>query len=346
MVRTAAAAPRSPASVGPDPTPHQEVSWWLVVALATAVLVSTTAAALVAHGTGAPGAGSVITVVAPVARALWLLGAVGAIGALVVAVLLPVARHGTLPATARPLAVAARRWAMLWGVAALCSMVLDLSRAGGSPVMDVFLGDDGGVAAATLRGEVRGLAVTAWAAGTVACFARVVQTRRGGCALLLVALGGLVPPALSGHSGSAPVEALAFGSILVHVVAVTLWMGGLLALCAHADRTARRDLTLLLRFSRLALVCFVAVVCSGVARVASSLTFDQLLDSGVYGVLLAVKVSVLLVLGGIGLLHRRRALPALGEGRPANFWSLVVVELVLMATALGLAVTLGSTAPA
>ena len=69
-----------------------------------------------------------------------------------------------------------------------------------------------------------------------------------------------------------------------------------------------------------------------------------------YGQLILAKTAATLVLGGIGLMHRRWVIPQLGSrarGRSARrvLWQLVVVELLIMGATSGIAVALGRSAP-
>ena len=52
---------------------------------------------------------------------------------------------------------------------------------------------------------------------------------RGSVALLCLGIGGLIPPTLTGHSATGNSHHSAVTSLLVHVVAMTLWVGGLVA---------------------------------------------------------------------------------------------------------------------
>ena len=69
-----------------------------------------------------------------------------------------------------------------------------------------------------------------------------------------------------------------------------------------------------------------------------------------YGQLILAKAAATLVLGGIGLMHRRWVIPQLGSqggGLSARrvLWQLVVVELLVMGATSGVAVALGRSAP-
>ena len=78
--------------------------------------------------------------------------------------------------------------------------------------------------------------------------------------LLVISLLGLVAPVFQSHAESSGSHGLAIGSLVIHVVALSLWVGGIFALTVlnPADRPIA-----LPRFSQLALWAAIAVVASG-----------------------------------------------------------------------------------
>jgi putative copper export protein len=314
---------------------------FVIVVTAVTASVATNPQILQPAVQGLREAGLFTEMAAPVARALRVLGAVATVGALVVALLTGTAgRQGR----GTRLQVAAGRWAFLWAVAAGCSLVLELSQVSGLPVSEVLRGE-GGNAAAGIAAQVTGLALSAWLAALVSFFASRVESIPGLRLVLLVAVVGLVIPELTGHSGHSGFNPLALGALSLHVLAVSAWAGGLLALCAHLDSQTRQDSVLLHRFSAMALACYVVVAVSGAANLYARLSWAELVESGPYAVLLLLKVTGFLALGFFGLTHRRRTLRRMSAGEDASFWSLAAVEVAVMAAILGLAVTLTATAP-
>ena len=314
---------------------------FVLVSTALAASIATNPQVLEPAARGLRDAGVFTDVAAPVARALRVLGAVATVGALTVALLTgSTAQHSR----AMSLKVAAGRWALLWALAAGCSLVLELSQVSGLPVSEVLRGE-GANAASGIAAQVTGLALAAWLAALVSFFARRVESIAGLRVVLLVAVVGLVIPVLTGHSGHAGFNPVALATLSLHVIAVSAWAGGLLALCAHADPQTRLDSGLLRRFSAMALVCYVVVAASGVANLWTRLSWAELVESGPYAILLLLKVTGFIALGAFGLAHRRRTLRRAAAGESASFWSLAAVEVAVMAAVLGLAVTLTATAP-
>jgi cytochrome c oxidase assembly factor CtaG len=64
-----------------------------------------------------------------------------------------------------------------------------------------------------------------------------------------------------------------------------------------------------------------------------------------YGAMVLVKAGALLVLGGVGVLHRRRTVGRVVAGRRRAFVRLALVEVLLMSATVAIAVVLSRTAP-
>jgi copper transport protein len=141
--------------------------------------------------------------------------------------------------------------------------------------------------------------------------------------IVLLALGAAylaVAPALAGHASLESPVAVFFPVDVVHVLAASVWVGGiaclLLALPAatrelHGSDRSRLLLATLARFSPLALGAVVAIAITGVVQAYIDVrTLHGLLHS-TYGALILVKVALLLMLISLGWINRERVLPAL-----------------------------------
>jgi copper transport protein len=141
--------------------------------------------------------------------------------------------------------------------------------------------------------------------------------------LVPLALGAAylaITPALAGHASIESPTWLFFPSDVLHVLAASVWVGGiaclLLALPAAtralpgAER-GRLLLATLARFSPLALAAVVTIAITGVVQALIDVrSFDGLLHT-TYGALVIVKVGLLLALISLGYVNRERVLPAL-----------------------------------
>ncbi|MBO1269844.1 cytochrome c oxidase assembly protein [Arthrobacter cavernae] len=199
------------------------------------------------------------------------------------------------------------------------------------------------------------LAVTIIAAVvTTALFG--VRSLTGLAITLVLALAGLVPTALIGHSSSSSDHEGAINSLGLHLVGVSTWVGGIIMLAVlsgllRGSKTAgTTDITgqTLRRFSALAGFAFVLVFASGVVNASIRITNWGDLTGSAYGQLILAKAAATLVLGGIGFMHRQWVIPQLGRNAMSArrvLWQLVLVELLVMGATSGLAVVLGRSAP-
>jgi cytochrome c oxidase assembly factor CtaG/putative copper export protein len=190
----------------------------------------------------------------------------------------------------------------------------------------------------------RALAAQMVLAAALAVTAFLVESTAGAVWLLVLALACLVPQALVGHAASAVGHTLAVGSLLVHVLAASLWVGGLLGLALAARRGVAGLRHAVPRFSTLALWCFTAVAVSGVVNAAVRLGSVEALLTTSYGGLVLAKTGALLVLAAFGQRQRSLVVPGLVRGSaPVAFAKVAVAELAVMAATFGLAVALGRT---
>jgi cytochrome c oxidase assembly factor CtaG/putative copper export protein len=128
-----------------------------------------------------------------------------------------------------------------------------------------------------------------------------IRTVAAANALLLLSLVGVIAPIFASHSASSGSHALAVGSLIVHVVALTFWVGGLIAITvlSATDRA-----TALPRFSSLSLWAVIAVVISGSANAWARLNFQSAWNSN-YARIVILKVVLTSVLIYLGYLNRR-----------------------------------------
>jgi len=295
--------------------------------------------------TGLPAAGRLVEWGLPVATLTGRVAAVGTVGTLLFAAVLLPGRGGMPAPESRRALRATTAWALAWAAAMALGALLTLSRLVGTAPTElswaslrVFVEDTGAGRAALL-----GVALA-----SVVAIAASRVTAAGARILLAAALTALVlPVVLSGHSSAAQDHLAAVTTLGVHVVAATVWIGGLLALLVHG----RRDAALAdaaPRYSRLALAAFLATAVSGVLAawlvLGGSGAVLAALGTG-YGALLVAKTAGLALLGLLGWLHRRRALPLLRAGAAGGFRRLAAGEVALMLATVTLAVALAASPP-
>ncbi len=315
-------------------------------ALATTVLVVSLVGAGGAPEPGLPGlpdAGLLTGWGLQAATLLFELAAVGAVGCLLTGSVLAPSPDGSLRGSGLRALRAATAWAAVWAVSAALASVLTLSEILGQPVPELATGGSSAWGQLVALAQPRALLTTAAAAVVVAVCARAVRTPAGGRVLVTAALLGLTPVLFTGHSAQAADHGLATTSLVVHVLAATVWVGGLLGLLLHL----RRDDAALVRavpvFSAMALVCFVLVGASGLVSAWTRLGGSLEAWTSGYGLLVVAKVAAFAALGAVGWLHRRRSVRALAAGAPRAFVRLAAGEVLLMAATVGLAVALART---
>ena len=156
-----------------------------------------------------------------------------------------------------------------------------------------------------------------------------------------IAIAGLYPLAASGHVSGDAGHALAVNSLLMHLVGISIWVGGLIALYAVFKGGNERTAVLVSRYSTLAFVAFIMVAVSGVTSGIIRLYEPADLFSS-YGLLLMLKAALLVVLGLFGARHRLGLVKKLAE-RSVSFWRLAIFELGVMGLAVGMGTALART---
>ncbi len=173
-------------------------------------------------------------------------------------------------------------------------------------------------------------------------FALAFKSQLGGAINAAIALAGLYPLAESGHASADAGHALAVNSMLMHLVGVSVWVGGLVALFAVFGYDSDRAKVLTSRYSTLALFAFVIVSISGMTSGFIRLySFADLFSN--YGLLLIGKAGLLILLGAMGALHRRSLIDKMSNG--SGFLKLASFEVFVMGLAIGLGTALARTAP-
>ncbi len=178
----------------------------------------------------------------------------------------------------------------------------------------------------------------------VATLAVLVRSLKGTMAVAVFALAALVPLAVSGHASGTAGHAMAVNSIGLHLLAVVVWVGGLVALrAASIGESAEVSAVQVRRYSTLALAAFGVTAVSGSASALVRVQVDQLFTT-TYGLLVIAKVATFVLLGAFGAFYRLRVIDRI-ESQKISRWfgRLVLVELAVMGVAMGLAATLSRT---
>lgn len=312
--------------------------------VAVGLLALTGAADFATEGLTDPGA--VTRYGVTVARMVAEIAAVICVGSLLLAAFfVPPQRSGSLAADGYAALRAAGFAAWAWFLGSVASAYFSAADGSGRPITDV-LDPHIFVLLVDAIEQPKAWLITALIALAVAVGCRWVLSWGWTAALFLVAVGGLVPVAVTGHSASGGAHDVATNSLLYHLIAAALWVGGLIALLALGRRGGPMLPLAARRFSRLALVCWIAMAVSGVVNGLVRVAPSDLLDTD-YGLLLIAKVAALVVLGVFGQQQRTRGVRALTEsGSRGPLLQLAGVEILIMFVTLGIATALARTPPA
>ncbi|HET9257698.1 MAG TPA: cytochrome c oxidase assembly protein, partial [Pseudonocardiaceae bacterium] len=294
-------------------------------------------------GLGVPDPGLFTRAALPAGRVISECAAVVAVGSLLLAAfLVPPQPSGYFDTGGYAAVRTASVAAVIWALSAAGMVPLLAADALGRPVTQVL--DPRLLASmASASPPIGAWALTAGTALVLAGFCWSALSWAGAVRLFVLALIGLMPLALTGHSTASGAHDIATDSLLYHLIAAALWVGGLIALLAHLARGGAHAGLACSRFSRLALICWIVMASSGVINALVRVRPGQLLTT--YGLLVSAKAAALLVLGVIGWLHRRSAVAAVTErGDRSSILRLGGTEMLVMFATIGLAAALGRTA--
>lgn len=286
--------------------------------------------------------GAVVIWGLPVAKLVFNIAAAGTVGPLILALFAMIPKG---KAFAKALVLAGIS-AVLWTTAATAISVLSfhslanlpLFSEGSGPIFVSFLTD-------VDAGRRSALTVLITATAALLCFG--VQSQRAVAVTAVLASTGLVPLALNSHAAGGAGHADSTVSVVMHMAAAAIWIGGLVTLLLLRRTLGTELLAVVRRYSTLALLSFLALSISGVAAGLASIGTVEGLTTQ-YGLILLAKTAILGVLGVFGALHRKWILTRLESfpGRAGTiFTRLAVAELAVMAAGSGLAAALARTPP-
>jgi len=149
---------------------------------------------------------------------------------------------------------------------------------------------------------------------------------------------GLLVPIFHSHANSAGNHGAAIGSLLFHILFIAIWVGGIVGLIViNPDERAAS----LQRFSSIALWCAIIVAASGSVNAWTRLDFRSGWVS-LYGLLVALKILLTIILIGFGAVHRRRLVE---KGIALKTYSLLINEFLVMAITVAIGAWLSTSAP-
>ena len=317
-----------------------------VLAGCTAACIAALSLADALTATGLPNPGPVTTLGLPFVRAAGEVAAATAVGGLLFATFfVPPQDSGVLDTAGYRALRLASVASGVWTVCAALLVPLTISDVSGDPLHE-HLNPAEIWRVTALVDTAAAWRWTALLALVVTVAARTVLRWSWMPVLFGGSLLTLVPLALTGHSAAGGSHDLATNSLLIHLIAGALWVGGLLALLANALRGGEYTDLAARRFSAVAFWCFIAMALSGIVNTVVRVRLPDLFATS-YGWLVTAKVVALAVLGVIGWRQRRVAVAALQaapDARPPLI-RLATTEALVFGVTFGIAVGLSRTPP-
>ena len=231
--------------------------------------------------------------------------------------------------------------ALAWLVALLAQVPLTVSELLGRPISDSL---DPVIVTSLLTQTQLGQILIAQVVlvALVALLGWAILGRVTGAIVLGMAATAAGLTGLMGHSGLHSGHTSASISLAIHLLAVGVWVGGLIAVCSHVMRHPDDAAMAIRRFSTLALVCVVVLAESGLLNASLRVDGVASLITTPYGTLILAKAVLLAALIVFGWRQRRHVVPT---GDDVSLVRFAGYEVLLMGIALGVSVALSRTAP-
>lgn len=288
-----------------------------------------------------PASGPFVNALTTISKFVTITASIAVVGVLLATSFLIEDQHGKLLAESLRLRTVAFWFSILWALSGVINIVFTLAN-----ILGVSLKD--AIDVTTLRSFVTQITLGQYMffqfLVAILVAGLVQKVRRVGSAILLLiaTLIGIVAPIFQSHSAANGSHALAIGSLIIHVVALALWVGGVFGLAILESQSRAIAVP---RFSQFALWSVVAVVVSGVANAWTRLNFAAAWHSS-YAFVVIAKVILTVALIFIGYQHRKNLMARELKGvNWAKFASLVTVELSIMIIALALGSWLSTNQP-
>lgn len=266
-----------------------------------------------------------------------LLGGFATIGALLAMAFLLLDVEGKTSTSAEKLRNFLKASAAIWFVGVVGSIIFTLAQ-----ILDTPL--SGALDVTTIRSFITQLTLGQYlgfeALIALIVFACTFQAKKilSLILLLLLSIAGLIAPVFQSHAASGGSHSLVVGSLVIHVIALSMWVGGILAIAmlSASDRAIAVP-----RFSQLALWAAIAVVISGTVNAWTRLNFESAWNS-TYAYIVIAKTLATIALVGIGYLHRKNLV-----GKESINWvgfaKLLTVEAIIMLVTVAMGAWLSNT---
>ena len=182
----------------------------------------------------------------------------------------------------------------------------------------------------------------------VGVLAQAVVSRVTAWVVFALASAACLAPAFLGHGGLTGGHAVATISLAIHLVAISIWLGGLVALVCLLVSTPNAAESVLPRFSTVALIAAIVAAESGLLNSSIRLEQPALFLTTWYGALVIGKVILIGWLAYFGIRQRRKVIPQLDAQGAISTTGLVryaTSEFLIMGLAVGVAVSMSRIGP-
>jgi putative copper resistance protein D len=261
-----------------------------------------------------------------------LIGGFAVVGALLSMAFLVINKNGFLTTSGEKVRTLLKVSSIIWVIGAFGTVVFTLAQILGTTVSDAL---DLTVIRSFLTQISLGkyLAFQALMATIVLIFSFSTKKIEFLIILLALSIAGLVAPVFESHAASSGSHSLVIGSLVIHVIALALWVGGVIAL---GTLSAQDRPTAVPRFSQLALWSAIAVVASGTVNAWARLNFVDAWNSS-YAFVVLGKIVATVILLWIGYLHRKTlsnkdSINWVGFARILTVEAAIMVVTVVMGT--------------
>ena len=253
-----------------------------------------------------------------------LIGGFAVVGALLSMAFLVINKDGFLTTSGEMVRKLLKIAATIWVIGAFGTIIVTLAQILGTTVSDAL---DPMVIRSFVTQISLGkyLAFQALIATVVLIFSFATRKIESLIILMALSIAGLVAPVFESHAASSGSHSLVIGSLVIHVIALSLWVGGVIAL---GTLSAQDRPFAVPRFSQMALWSALAVVLSGAINAWARLNFVDALNSS-YAFIVLGKIIATVILVFIGYLHRK-TLSKKGSIDWVGFAKILSVEAAIM----------------
>ena len=291
-----------------------------------------------ASASGIPEVSPYITFFLPIVKDLNILASITVVGLLIASAFLIRERAGQLAPEALRLKSLASLATSIWIVTVMGQTFLEIANLFAEPLVNSF--DPQGLRSFITQTALGKSYFIAFLTGSCVLVLLPYVRKVGGIVIALaLTFIGIIAPIFQSHSSSSGNHGIAIGSLLFHIIFISIWVGGVIGIAAIKPTERAASIT---RFSSLALWSAIIVSISGSINAWTRLNFLAAWSS-FYAILVLLKILLTVILIGIGVRHRRYIAAQLAGSRA--LFQLLTGEILIMAMTVAVGGWLSTTQP-